>query len=335
MIRRFIEQLERLQVEERALVVETREARESLGGDLEDLVGLWEKALELARLANESAERASAGTLEDEGFSPMESAQVSEAAGQTSRVLKVVGARDLEAARLESSRSMLRLESSTRSMARMERARSSYGTSPLPTAARQLGYLDVAIRRTAELGWVLNQLDTDVNAAPPELQARSLQLGLEQQQVAEETEEASETASQLAQDLPMGAPGLEEGMEGAVREMGRSSAALQVGRTVEAEGAEEAAADRLQQALEALQQAAAAMEQMQDAMRGGGSRGPGEGGGRSGARDAATSSVEIPPPEEFETPEAYRRALLEGMKSEVPPEFEALKRRYYEDLVRQ
>ena len=134
----------------------------------------------------------------------------------------------------------------------------------------------------------------------------------------------------------MGAPGLEEGMEGALREMGRSNEALEIGRTVEAEGAQEAAADRLQQALEALQQAAAAMEQMQDAMReGGGSRRPGEGGGRSGDRDAATSSVEIPPPEEFETPEAYRRALLEGMKSEVPPEFEALKRRYYEDLVRQ
>ena len=135
----------------------------------------------------------------------------------------------------------------------------------------------------------------------------------------------------------MGAPGLEEGMEGAIREMGRSSAALESGRTVEAEGAEEAAADRLQQALEALQQAAAAMEQMRDAMRGGGGHGGNrKGGGRTSDRGPAfPQSIEIPPPEEFETPEAYRKALLEGMKSEVPPEFEALKRRYYEDLVRQ
>ena len=29
------------------------------------------------------------------------------------------------------------------------------------------------------------------------------------------------------------------------------------------------------------------------------------------------------------------RALLEGMQAEVPPEYEALKRRYYEELVRQ
>jgi hypothetical protein len=46
-------------------------------------------------------------------------------------------------------------------------------------------------------------------------------------------------------------------------------------------------------------------------------------------------AVELPAPELFQTPEAYRRALLEGMSGEVPEEFEALKKRYYEELVRQ
>jgi hypothetical protein len=45
--------------------------------------------------------------------------------------------------------------------------------------------------------------------------------------------------------------------------------------------------------------------------------------------------VELPSPEDFMTPEAYRRALLEGMEGEVPDEYRQLKRRYYEELVQQ
>ena len=45
--------------------------------------------------------------------------------------------------------------------------------------------------------------------------------------------------------------------------------------------------------------------------------------------------MELPDPEDFQTPEEYRRALLEGMRGDVPDEFEALKKRYFEELVRQ
>ena len=45
--------------------------------------------------------------------------------------------------------------------------------------------------------------------------------------------------------------------------------------------------------------------------------------------------MEIPGREEFRTPEAYRRALLEGMEGDVPEEYRALKKRYYEELVHQ
>ena len=51
--------------------------------------------------------------------------------------------------------------------------------------------------------------------------------------------------------------------------------------------------------------------------------------------EAEVFALEIPAPEAFETPEQYRRQLLEGMEGDVPDEFEALKRRYYEELVRQ
>ena len=35
------------------------------------------------------------------------------------------------------------------------------------------------------------------------------------------------------------------------------------------------------------------------------------------------------------TPEAYRKALLEGMEGEVPEAYRAWKKRYYEELVQQ
>ena len=45
--------------------------------------------------------------------------------------------------------------------------------------------------------------------------------------------------------------------------------------------------------------------------------------------------VELPGAEEFRTPEEYRKALLEGMEGEVPEEFRAMKKRYFEELVGQ
>ncbi len=138
----------------------------------------------------------------------------------------------------------------------------------------------------------------------------------------------------------MGAPGLVESLEGADREMRRADLALDRARVVEAEGAEEAAADRVRQAIEALSQAGAAMGEMSAAMQQEGGQ-----GGREGEEDAESADgpdgddpggrIELPNPEEFRTPDEYRKALLEGMQATVPEEYEAQKRRYYEELVRQ
>ena len=43
----------------------------------------------------------------------------------------------------------------------------------------------------------------------------------------------------------------------------------------------------------------------------------------------------LPVPEDFQTPEEYRRALLEGMEADVPEEYRELNQRYFEELVRQ
>ena len=57
--------------------------------------------------------------------------------------------------------------------------------------------------------------------------------------------------------------------------------------------------------------------------------------GSEGAEGQGMQEMSIPAPEEFETPEAYRKALLEGMQGAVPEAYRATNRRYYEELVRQ
>ena len=295
----------------------------------------WELADQLATRAAEALERAANLAVEEKGFSNYESQVVDQAQGQTRRVVQVVAGRDIEGARTEVSRSQLRIHQSGNTVERMEARRSQWGEdNPLSRELERA--LRDASRDTTALEGVLDQLDRGLNQSSPELAQRSQELVEGQQITIGETRETSGTATEVAGQLPMGAPGLEEGMEGALREMGRAELALGQGRAVEAEGAQEAAADRLRQAREALDQAAQAMEQMRQAMQNGGEgRGRRRGGQDQDGDLRSARSVEIPPPEEFRTPEEYRQALIEGMQAEVPPEFDTLKRRYFEELVRQ
>ena len=67
----------------------------------------------------------------------------------------------------------------------------------------------------------------------------------------------------------------------------------------------------------------------------GSSRGRGQGrdmGGPGG--NPLEQDVELPTPDDYEPPEAFRRALLDGMKDPIPHDFEAQVKRYYEELVK-
>lgn len=116
--------------------------------------------------------------------------------------------------------------------------------------------------------------------------------------------------------------------------MDRAQGALETGSVMESEGHQRHASDQLDETRQHLQQAMQQQQQMQRMMR----QMNGEGGGEQTGPEnpqMAMEQPEIPAPELFKTPEAYREALLEGMSGNVPEEFKALKRRFYEDLVRQ
>ena len=117
-------------------------------------------------------------------------------------------------------------------------------------------------------------------------------------------------------------------------EMEQAQGAVEMGYAMSAEGHQRRAVDKVRETQEHLQQAMEKQSQMQQSM----AQMRGERGGEAGDQHGdgpSTSEPDIPAPELFQTAEAYREALLEGMAGEVPKEFETLKRRFYEDLVRQ
>jgi hypothetical protein len=155
-------------------------------------------------------------------------------------------------------------------------------------------------------------------------------------------------AARLAQEFPVRPRGLEtsleqaqERMKGAAQELGRPS-------VIAAHGSEQAAERHIQDAIDALKQAMSSASQSQKSLEEGGGGGQGgeggeeeggpggdtpKGGDKPGGEDEGEARFELPEPEEFRTPEAYRQALLEGMRGAVPEAYEAWKRAYYEQLV--
>ena len=134
--------------------------------------------------------------------------------------------------------------------------------------------------------------------------------------------------------------GTDAGKEGALSDsMFSTATATQLQMTAAAAAV---ASQRLRDAQQSLQQAAQqARQQSQGSGQGeeqrDGESGEGEEEGREDGAHGQDrrAELEIPTREEFRTPEEYRRALLEGMEGEVPEEYRAMKKRYYEELVHQ
>jgi hypothetical protein len=337
-IKEFIEELERIEAAERALLAETQAARKADGSGGDDLTSLWAEADRLAaRLETLTREADSAVMLNAEERFDAEISRSERLIRQASRAARAVGARDAVTARQESQRAML---GALDLHGTISAAKGWRGESGLSGDAAASKALNEAANVAQELVELLSGADERNNRASPALAQKLQRQAPTQETLRDDVLEVTPFARELAEQLPMGAPGLVESLEGADREMRRADLALDRARVVEAEGAEEAAADRVRQAIEALSQAGAAMGEMSAAMQQEGGQ-----GGREGEEDAESADgpdgddpggrIELPNPEEFRTPDEYRKALLEGMQATVPEEYEAQKRRYYEELVRQ
>jgi hypothetical protein len=134
--------------------------------------------------------------------------------------------------------------------------------------------------------------------------------------------------------LPVATGEASKAMSGAGVAMERARGALEQGVAVSGEGHQRRAVDLVRETAAHLQQSMEDQAQMQQSMSAMNGEKRAESGDEPGD-SPSTVEPEIPAPELFKTAEDYRRALLEGMAGEVPEEFQALKKRFYEDLVRQ
>ena len=214
------------------------------------------------------------------------------------------------------------------------------------TAASATARLAEAQAAVDEASQALRELSSRAGQPSPQLQQALQQLAGEQQSLAERAQSAAERAQRLGQSMPVDASKMGEAAQQGAQEAGRARAALEKGDGMAAEGGQKSAEDAFRRALDAMDQAKNDMFRLQQAGQGGQGDAKGQAGDEDGAGQAqrrrqagessnGTGEIKIPAPEEVQTPEEYRQALLEGMQGQVPEAYRALNRRYYEELVRQ
>ena len=193
------------------------------------------------------------------------------------------------------------------------------------------------IRQLRRVQQTLGELERASLRSDPEVRGAVMSLESPQRALVQELSSLQAEVQKVMEQYPVRPDGLEENVDAAKMRMEDARAALGEGRALEAEGAQGMTLSHLQRAREALEQA---VEQAaRESSEGSGSRSQGQdqgGEGRGGDEIAQpTQEMGIPTREDFQSPEAYRDALLRGMEGEVPAQYRALKKRYFEELVHQ
>jgi hypothetical protein len=150
--------------------------------------------------------------------------------------------------------------------------------------------------------------------------------GDDQLQLSGRLESSSAGAREIARELPVAPDGIERSLDGARQRMNEARQDLEDALALEAEGAQGAAAEDLREAARLLRAALAASQ----------SGGPGsgeDGGGLDGVTLATDDPIDLPDIEEFVRPDAYRQALLEALRGDVPASWRNARARYYQELV--
>jgi hypothetical protein len=326
----FRQQLEELEEKQLALQEEVRQLRQQGdAGSAERAEQVWE---EIERRAERLAERGRdyGEGLEKAGRAFHEQEVASGASDQLEHLRESASARDLNGVQQTIPRAQLDWR---RAETRHQMEESRAGGKLSGPGEREIWQIQRELQELEELVESLEQLSAGLD---PETQEQVREQRQQQQQLEEELRGARQQARELQQGFPVRPEGLQEGLRDAGEQMEQASDDLGRARPMQAEGAQEMAAQGIRDAREALERA---MEQARQQAMQLSQGSPQKNGGRpDDDGDEGLDSraeVEIPSPEEFRTPEEYRRALLEGMQGDVPEEYRALKKRYYEELVHQ
>lgn len=328
-LQELMDELERLEQEQRALQEESQQIREQ--GDersAEETADLWAQVVQKARaLAEASSELAGRLEVARRRFNDVERAQI--AAEYAIEIADAAMAKDLRGARsaVERTSQMWRLIEDH--MRRMNAHLPQPPAGPGPADAARMD------RRVEEIRKLLDQLDEMASDVTPEARQQAEELEQRQRDLKNDLESARAQAQGMSRQMSVQPEGMNESLEEASERMDDASQDLGQGQLMPAEGAQGVAAERIREARESMQQAMEQMQRQQEARQPGNNGGEGDQDGNRDQEQSMPEPLEIPGREEFRTPEAYRRALLEGMEGDVPDEYRALKKRYYEELVHQ
>ena len=336
-LQQLMKDLETLKGDQQTLADELAVARGTYGGDLEQAMALWERLDALAAKGVARSEAMLTEVGDGRGYSPR-TLRRAEIMGQEVRGTRdAVRARDARGA-LERVLSAQRYAMMAEQAFRREKTGRSLGASDRPKglaeAASEARRVSLLLQ---QMRTVLEQMMDQPGESSPELESAARQLSSRQTEIRRRQQQLSEEVQTVERAIPTGDGSAQQSMSGAGQAMDDASEALDRGEAMQGEGHQRSAARKLEEAQDALRKAAEQHQQMKRQMRR--MEGEGDGGGtEAGGEDQQSTDLdqpEIPNPEAFKTPEAYRRALLEGMAEDVPEEFEALKKRFYEELVRQ
>ncbi|MFT5680808.1 MAG: hypothetical protein ACI8RZ_001714 [Myxococcota bacterium] len=333
--KQLVEDLEQLEKEQQELAEQLAQAREQEDDQSAEQAEMWERVLALAQTADDAARAAVSASGDGAGWRSSAVARMGRFAESTAGVLDAVRARDASASIERVDRAIRQGQIATAAVEH-ELARSRPPGESTPDGVMTANDKTAgSIANLKEILKLLEQLQEGQQTESEEMQELAQQQQQQQGELSERQQQLQQQVGQMEQAMPTSDGTASESMKRAGEAMERAGENLEGGRSMPGEGHQRDAAGRLQSTRESLQQQMQEYQQMQQRqqqMQGN------EGQGNENERDGesySTQEIQIPSPEEFQTPEEYRRALLEGMEADVPEEYEALKKRYYEELVRQ
>ncbi|MEN0066387.1 MAG: DUF4175 family protein, partial [Myxococcota bacterium] len=328
-------ELRSIEEEQRKLQAEVQQLREQDRGSEDELEKLWK---ELERRAAEHREGAQAylDGLKEANRAFFEQERAAAGVEEARDLSAAINARDPRGARVSIQTARMAWDNVLRAISR---ELSRYGTLSGPQRPEVLALL----QQLNEMEELLNQLQSSQPQSSPQTREQAQDLENRQRDLDNRLQQAREQAEELSQQFPVTPQGMDEALEDAGQRMQNASDDLGQGELMQAEGSQGVASQRIRDAIESLEQARRqAQQQAQPLRQNPGESEPGdeqtdgeEETDRHGDGEISTGEFEIPGREEFRTPEAYRRALQDGMQGEVPEEYRAMKRRYYEELVHQ
>jgi hypothetical protein len=328
-------QLEELRKDQDALQSDLEKARKQFGKNLDEAIDGWERLDQLAREVADATSQSLGLTGYTDGWRSGTIRRVEDLAADADGVRRTVMARDVDAATeaVDGARQRQR-QAQDAVKSEMTRARA---MEPRPDEVPVVQGLVAGVGPKLDaMQSLLERLRDTPSGESDQLEEAARSLSQRQEQLGQRGEALAKKVRAVERQMPTGDGSAEKAMQRAGESMENAERSLEQGRAMPAAGYGKNASVELGAAADALREEQAAREQLQDEtqrMRQGDSdqgKQP-----KSGDSPSTGQTADLPAPEEFRTPEEYREALLQGMEADVPDEFQALKKRYYEELVHQ